>query len=302
MHSDMKNKTEKIFAIAAALIAGIFVGLAGTTSSIVRESGFNVAQVCFTQFLFSALVTGLLSVIKFRQILSAKDFLRLIALGMEKAIPVFTYFLSIQFMNVAAGDALQFQYVWITVLIQCIMQHILPKKWTIISAFLILGGSILGSGLMDEILSGGTNISFVGILLSAICSVSYAVFIYANSRTALDVNPLLRSCILSIGGFISVSLIMLFTGGFKGFDFVASIPGGSLVGLFMCVIPFICFAYAGPRLSGGLTAILLSSELPAAVISGALLKGEKITPLIVIGVIIVLGAIVLAQTRSGDRV
>ena len=49
----MKNKTEKIFAIAAALIAGIFVGLAGTTSSIVRESGFNVAQVCFTQFLFS---------------------------------------------------------------------------------------------------------------------------------------------------------------------------------------------------------------------------------------------------------
>lgn len=46
---------------------------------------------------------------------------------------------------------------------------------------------------------------------------------------------------------------------------------------------------------GGLRAILTSTELPVAVLAGALLLGEKVTPLIAGGVVIIVGAIALAQ-------
>ena len=288
-------------ATAAALAAGIFVGAAGSVSSLVRGAGFTVAQVCFTQFLAASLILGIIVAIKFHEKIAPSDVLKLILLGMEKSIPVFAYFLSIQFMSVAAGCTFQFHYVWITVLIQCVVEHFLPGKKVVISALLILAGSVLGSGLMDEIIAGSFRISWPGIWASAICSVTYAVFIYASSRTAVTVNPIQRSFFISLGGFIAVTIIMLVTGGFKEFDFVGSIPGGSLMGVLMCVIPFICYAYAGPRLSGGKTAILVSSELPAAVVAGHFLNGEKITPLMIGGVVIILGAVVLSQSGSAKK-
>lgn len=53
-------------------------------------------------------------------------------------------------------------------------------------------------------------------------------------------------------------------------------------------------------------AILTSTELPVAVLAGALLLGEKVTPLIAVGVVVIVGAIALVQlvdrrTRKADQ-
>ena len=53
-------------------------------------------------------------------------------------------------------------------------------------------------------------------------------------------------------------------------------------------------------------AIFTSTELPVAVLAGALLLGEKVTPLIAGGVVVIVGAIALVQlvdrrTRKADQ-
>ena len=68
-----------------------------------------------------------------------------------------------------------------------------------------------------------------------------------------------------------------------------------VMGVIMSVIPVLSIVAASDRLPGGLVAILTSTELPMAVLAGALILGETVTPLIVGGVCVILAAIALAQ-------
>lgn len=70
--------------------------------------------------------------------------------------------------------------------------------------------------------------------------------------------------------------------------------------------PFATSEKVTRRRPGRLVAILTSTELPVAVLAGALLLGEKVTPLIAGGVVVIVGAIALVQlvdrrTRKADQ-
>ena len=69
----------------------------------------------------------------------------------------------------------------------------------------------------------------------------------------------------------------------------------------MSIIPVLFIVVANSLISGSLTAVLTSSELPMAVFAGFILLHENVTSLIVFGVVVILGAILLAQLDNKGK-
>ena len=284
----------KASAAVLALLAGASFGVGGAISQVVASLGFSVMQVCFGQYVFALAILGVLVAVRFRPSVSAKEAVQLITLGAVSCVSSLSYYLAIDMLSVSAAVAIQFQYVWIVVVFQAVFDRKLPGKWTVASAALILAGTFFGSGMADEVFSSGIDMSPAGLLFAIVCAVFYALFIYLNGRVAIEHHPVTRTFFEVIGGAVLILALMPFNGGFA-FDFIALAPWGVVMGVVMSVVPVLCIVVASNKLSGGLVAILTSTELPVAVLAGALLLGEKVTPLIAGGVVIIVGAIALAQ-------
>lgn len=297
MINKITKKLKFIFPLMA-LAAGSCYGLGSALSTIIAGERYTVSQICFVQFAWGVLIFGaafLLNRRHMKSIPSKNDILRFTAMGSLDALSTFFYYLAIRMMSVTAGVALQFSYVWIVVVIESIARKVLPKKITVISSILVVIGSVLGSGMADEIIAGELHMEPLGILAAAVCAVIYAFFIYLNGSLKTDANPVTISFFENIGGLIIVTVVMLVTGGFSGFDIIGLIPGGLVLSCLMCILPFALLAYAGPRLSGGMLAIMTSMELPVAVAAGVLLLHEETSVLIIFGIVLILLAIVAGQ-------
>lgn len=277
-----------------AFLAGCSFGLGGAVSQIVGSHGFSIMQVCFAQYTCAAILLGLLVLVRFRPTMTRKEMLQMVFLGAISSISSFTYYQAITLIGVSAAVAIQFQYVWMVVVIQALAERKVPGRWTAISSILIVVGTFFGSGMADEVMSGGLTMEPLGLVYAIICALFYAIFIYFSGRVAPNAEPVSKTFFGVLGGFILIACLTPSNGGF-GFDVAALAPWGLIMGVIMSIVPVLFIVVASSLISGSLVAVLTSSELPMAVFAGFLLLHEEVTPLIVFGVVVILGAICLAQ-------
>ena len=294
------NGKTGLLAPAAALAVGVSYGLGGAINQIVVRGGISVLNLTVFQFVIATVILGLLTALFFRDRLSAKEVLQLCCIGVFCAGASIFYYLAVDMLGVGKAVAIQFQYVWLVVVIQCMWQRLIPNGFMVLSVFLVIAGSVMGSGAVDEVMLEGSGLELPGILCGVACAICQAMFIYLNGRVALDKKPIPRTFVIVLSGLAVMAIVSP--------DFFARLPemlpfapGGLAMGLIMSVIPCVCLAFASGRLDEGLVAILTSAELPVAVLTGVLLLGERVTVLGVAGVLLVLGSIVLAQVKGSFR-
>lgn len=291
------NGTGKLLSGAMGLAAGISFGFGGAVSSLIGAQGFSVMHIVMAQFICAVVIMGVLTIFSKRPKFSAKTIAQLVVLGAVSTISSITYYLAINLLSVGSAVAIQFQYVWMTVVIQAIAERKAPNGLVIVAVFMVIVGTLFASGLADEFLSGAFTANALGLVFALICAVFYALFIFFNGRIAPDEPAAPRTFVMVSGGFI----VALFVGGdlfLNPSELVALLPGGLVLGLMMSVIPVLCIVGASSRLPGGIVAILTSTELPAAVLAGALIFGDAVTPLVVIGVVLILVSVALVE--GGD--
>ncbi len=280
-----------------ALVAGASFGIAGAVSRLVAQQGFTVGQIVVAQTWSALIVLGILVIVRFRPRMSAKEALLLMGVGCTQILSGFCYYTAISMLSVGTAVAIQFQYVWIVVVIAAVVNRKLPTKWVVLATVLIIFGTLFASGLAGEYLEGGLQMSPLGLVVAFACAVLYGLFIFLNGKVATEHHPVTRSFFMMTGGVVLASILC--PGFYVGeCDVIAIIPGGITMGLISSVVPCICLAASASRLSGGLVAILTSSELPAAVLAGFLMFGEEVTPLILFGVVLILISIVLSEMGS----
>lgn len=283
-------------AVAMAFVAGASYGLAGAVSRLVSSGGFTVSQIVVAQTLMAVLILGILVLVKYRpRGIRRVDIAKLMGVGVCSIASGYCYYTAISMLSVGTAVAIQFQYVWIVVVIAAVVNRARPSKWVIMATVLIIFGTLFGSGMADEIIAnGGLLMSPMGLLIAFACAVFYGLFIFLNGKVALDQPAVTRSFFMMLGGLILASALC--PGFYMGeCDVVALAPGGLVMGLVSSIIPCVCLAAASTKLSGGLVAILTSSELPTAVFAGAVMFGETITPLVLFGVVLILVSIVLSE-------
>ncbi len=290
----------RAFAAVMGLAAGAAYGVGGAISQLVKTGGFEVGHIIVAQLLASTIILGVLVLVRYRCKMTRKDIIQLAILGVISAISSYTYYIAIDMISVNQAVAMQFQYVWITVVIQALLDRKVPNIWVIISAIAIIVGTFFGSGLFDDIMSGQTTMDPLGVFFAMVCAVCYAIFICFNGRIAVEVPSVTRTFFMSFGALIFV-VIMLPAAGTATGNIVDLVPGGIIMGLVMTIIPCVCISVATNNLPGGIVGILTSSELPVAVIAGVILCGESTTFFKILGIVIILVAIALSELMQSKQ-
>lgn len=291
-----------LLASLCAAVAGISYGLAGTVSQLFAAQGLSVGNITVVQFVASAIILAVPVIIRYHDFPSAKDTVKLLVVGLFQPGSAICYYTAISMLTVGQAVAMQFQYVWIAVVIQCIVERVAPKKMAVISSLLIVFGTIFGSGIADEVMSGsGGGLSLLGLAVGGACAICYAVFIYFNGRVATDTHPITRSFIISLSGVALSSILYPGTYADMVADPMAFIPCGVVMGCLTLLIPVMCPSFAGRQLDGGTVAMLTALELPAAAFSGFLVLGDALSGFVVFGILVILGAVVLSSKGDSSK-
>ena len=269
-------------------------GIGGALSEVCNQQGFEVAQYTLAEYCGAIVMLGILLLAKYRAKIPLRDVLQLLALGAVGAFAAIAYYFAIDLLSVGQAVSSQFQYIWIMVIMQAVYSRALPTKITVVAALLTIIGTVLGSGFLDELVGGKAVMNPVGLISAVACAVFYATHVFANGHVAVDQPAVPRAFFQAVSGLV-VSTVFLFAVGQQSLDFAGILPWTIVLGLTMNMLPVIFIIIASRKLNGGIVGILLSAELPVAVIMGVLVLGESVNIVRIIGLVIIVAGVILSQ-------
>jgi len=163
--------------------------------------------------------------------------------------------------------------------------------------FYELTGAVLamvGVGVLSLKLSSDINI---GDLLTLGCAVGFAFHIFYTAKYVKDSDPILLTLIQMMTAAV-IGFIVVF---FKGETFHAVEMGGMLsllyLGIFSTTVAFLLQTVAQKMISETKAAIILSTESFWGMVFSVAILNEVMTIKMVIGAILILGAIIISETK-----
>ncbi|MOA04791.1 EamA-like transporter family protein [compost metagenome] len=194
-----------------------------------------------------------------------------------------------------------FQFVWITIFLECVWLRRWPRLRQIVAVLVVMAGTLLAAGLFEQ--NSLAKIDIAGVAYGLASAVTYSLFIFLTGRLQTDYDPVMKSAMMMTFGFLVIALLYGSRG--WGGESEASLLGwGIVLALLGCVIPTICFNTGIPRIGSGLASLLGAMELPVAAISAWLIIGEQLSIGMTVGILLILAGIVIAEhesRRSGTR-
>jgi drug/metabolite transporter (DMT)-like permease len=282
-------------------LVGALWGLHGPVIKFAFAAGFTFPQLVLGETLVGTVVFGIAVALQRAQLPSGGRFWALIlpASTAGLGVPLFLFW-AYRLGPVSIGATLLFLYVPFTQLINLAVTRRLPPPRQVASAVLVIVGAVLAADFSNA--ANAANLHGAPFaILAALC---FAIFFTVNARLGGDGTPALRSFIAC-----AVALVLLCA--------VAALAGWPLepavrpvaratswllsLGLLFQVVPVFLVVRFIPRTGSGLGSILSSTELPVAVLSSAVILGDRLGPSQVLGVVLVLAGIALPNLPGGGQ-
>ena len=274
------------------LLGGI---LYGTMSSFVKLSyakGYTAAELSFAQAGLAAIFLSVIFLCSYKrnneQKISFKKLTPLLLIGGTIGLTNFFYYLSVSYISASLAIVILMQFTWISILLEWIIFKKRPTKLEFLTVAVILVGTALASDLvnMQEL-----NFSIKGLLLVLLASLTYAIYIIANGHTGQHVSWQAKSSLIMLGSAITIFTInantIIFENHFS-LDFLYTALFLAVIGT---TIPTALFAAGIPKVGAGISAILMTIELPVAVICASVVLNESLSLTQILGIVLMLGAI-----------
>lgn len=283
------NKTlfNSILVFAAGSSYGFIVPIIKTAAA----SGIFPHTFLPLQYLVALIVCVAAMIIKRVPWGSPKQFLPLAILGLFTGGTSTCYYTAVALLPTSAALTLLFQYVWISVLIECIHRRKLPTLSSVIAIAVVLTGTLFATGLLDGSVSA---LDPMGILFGLASALFYALFLYFSGVIGVGQSTVLKTTMLAFGGLIVTSA-------FNPSAYVVALPdpaawpyaiGLSVLGI---LFPTTLINYASPKLSAGMVSIMASSELPIGIFAAWAIVGDAPSPLVLFGALLVFVGILIKQ-------
>ena len=266
----------------------------GTMSSFVKLSythGFNAAEISFWQAFLAALLLGLCAFFSRKNAngrLTRKDILPLLLTGCAIGLTNFLYYESVQYIPASLAIVILMQFTWLSLFLEWILFAGKSSRIELLTVFFILIGTIMAGGVLE---TEEWSFSFHGVMLALCSSMTYAIYIVANGRIGKNVRWQSKSMAIMVG---SSSCIFAINGGII-------LGGGYLSGEFMLwavflavvgtTIPTALFAAGISKIGAGVSSILMTVELPVAILCARVVLKEHISPLQSAGILVMLASI-----------
>lgn len=212
-------------------------------------------------------------------------------LGVLTGLTSICYYQSVSRLPSAAALTLLFQYVWVSVVIECVVERRLPSRSTIVAVIIVLVGTVFAAGVFEGAVG---TLDPVGVALGAGSAVFYALYLYLSGRIGTEQPAALRAAMLPLGGLVVTSLAnpACYATSFFDANVWPFAIGMSILGV---ILPTTLINYASPKLSTGMVSVMASSELPMGILAAWALVGDAPTPLVLFGAVLVLVGIVVKQ-------
>lgn len=267
--------------------------LYGTMSSFVKRSyadGFTAAELSFWQAFVAALILGVCTWASTGHggRLRRGDILPLLLTGSAIGLTNFLYYKSVQFIPASLAIILLMQFTWFSMLIEWLFLRRRPTRTELVAVSVILVGTVMASGIMSH---GILSFNPIGVGLALLSSLTYAAYIVANGQCGRSVRWEAKSMAIMLGSSMTILAIngpRIVGGEYLCGEFALWILLLAVAGT---TIPTALFAAGIPKIGAPLSSILMTVELPVAVLCAWLILGEQLSAAQITGVVILLGAI-----------
>lgn len=297
------GEADDVSRFSASLI--VFIGAAGygvlaTFTKIGYALGFHVGEITGSQMLIGALVLWLLAFLKKENWsqLGLKEIISLLGVGSFTGLTGVFYYSSLKVLPASISIILLFQFTWIGVLLEWLIDKKRPTKTTLISLAMVMIGTVLAANLVKGSLS---DLNLFGVIMGLCSALTYAFFILASGKVHTQVSPWLRSPLMITGSCLTIFIL------FPPTFFVSGSIGEGLwwlapvMAFFGAILPTVCFNTGVPHIGSGMATILGSVELPVAVLMAWGILKESVTLLQWLGVLLILLAIVAGERETLRR-
>lgn len=285
--------------IVLVALGAISYGTLTSVAKLAYGKGYSAAEITFSQALLGAIILWGIVIIRSEKTRLARPIFnwKLLLAGTTVGLSAYCFYLSVQYIPVSLAIVLLMQVSWMSILGEWL---IFKKKVTIIEVFstsIIIVGTVLAGNLLSVT---SLHFSLTGIFLALVAAVIYTGYVMSSSKLGNDV-PMFQKSALMMTGSATVILLINFKPIINSTHIdIELLQWGGFLAIFGTVIPPVCFNTGMPKIGPGLSAILLTLELPAVVLCAHLILGEPVALLQILGIGIMIGAIIylnLAKTK-----
>jgi len=278
----------------------VFLGACsyGVLSTILKlglGAGFTVPQILGGQYFFGWCMLLILMLLFSRVKVQIKQVGALLLAGIPMSLTGFFYSVAVAQLPASLAVLLLFQFTWIGVILEAIWERKFPSRGKIVSIIILILGTVLAGGVLEQ---AGGSYTPLGIAMGLLSALTFAIYIFVSGKVATNVPVLSKSFIMVSGAVIVLFIILtpsfLFDGSLAHGAWIYSVPQ-ALLG---SIIPVIFFAIGVPKVGPGLGTILGAAELPAAVIVSVLVLQEQVSGLQWTGILLIMVGIVIPQFTS----
>lgn len=285
--NDLQNWIYPLLVVIGAASYGVL----STIIKVAIGNGFTAAEAVTSQYFIGFVLAAVLFFSTHKGLPQLKGWKVLVLSGALTAATGSIYAQSLEYLPASLAVVLLFQFTWIGMFLDCLVNRRWLKRIEVISLVILFGGTILAAGIIDADLSG---IAWQGWALGIAAAVCFSGFIFINGQKVEGIDTATRLFYVSLfaAGFIAVFQTpeIVWNGRLFGEGLWVY---GLLLGLFGIVAPIYLFSLAVPRVGSGLSSILGAMELPVAVMASVIILHEKLTLLQILGIVIILGGMVL---------
>ncbi|SFD26482.1 Threonine/homoserine efflux transporter RhtA [Chitinophaga sp. CF118] len=270
-------------------------GILSTFVKLAYHEGYSTAEITFSQALIGMLVLWLLNCFQRKSNqprINGKTWLSLLLTGAAIGLTTFVYYVSVHYIPASLAIVILMQFTWMGALLEWIFFKKKPGWIQVFIMLVIIGATVMASGLINA------PVSLTGILYALGSAFLYAIYIVINSRTIEHISPLRKSAIIMTGStliILVVNMHVLLSN--NHFDWNL-LRWALFFGLFGTIIPQALFARGIPKVGAGISAIIMTVELPVAVITAHVVLKEPVGLIQWAGIMIMLSAIVLMNIRA----
>lgn len=277
---------------ALVLIGAISYGVLSTIMKLGFKDGFTMQELVGSQYFFGWCILLLMVLLFSRKRLGLKAGFSLLGAGITISLTGIFYGLAVEQLPASIAVVLLFQFTWIGVILEAIVERTFPSRDKCISIVILIIGTLLAGGVFEP--SEG-EITTSGILCGLVSAVTFALYIFVSGRVATHVPVINKSLYMLTSALIVVLVVFS-----PSFIYDGAIPNGLWkfgipLALLGSIIPVIFFSIGVPRVGSGLATILGAAELPAAVVASVLVLQEDVSALRWVGIIVVLFGIAAPQ-------
>lgn len=280
------------------LLSGCSLGLISPITKLAYDSGLQPGQVVFTQFFMAWLILSTMALVTSRHRIGFKKVTKLVLAGGTNGMAGLFFFVSLITLPASIAIVIMFQFTWMGVLLEAIVERRWPGREKLWSVLVLVLGIIMAGGALE----GNIKLDPVGVLFATLSAVAFSLYIFFSGRVAEKEPPLNRSMWLMAGAVLFSALVYPPKFIIEGQVTTNLIMFGLGIGLLGGCIPTFLLAKGVPHVGSGMATILCSAELPVALLGSALLLGEMVSSLQLLGVILILFGIAIPYVKSNTKV